>query len=260
MTFTLPVAEPLPPQYFVKVRRRGVGGAGGGVRSGGSARVAPGRAAAALGLTHAPRAALHPRLPPPLPLPLTAVLPIHLPRCADLAAPCCPLLPPFRPPQVVSDKWLGCESVLPVSFRHLILPEKYAPPTELLDLQPLPVSALRWVGGLWGGGLLGAWGRAGCWVLGQGRVAGCWRRRAGSCKGRSGRRCGWAAAGRVRLQRLPSMHPAEPPCPSPPSAAAGTLSLKSCTRSSPTSTPYRHRCAAGCLAPPGRPPACRASF
>ncbi|KAJ6386841.1 hypothetical protein OIU78_016717 [Salix suchowensis] len=31
----------------------------------------------------------------------------------------------------------------PISFRHLILPEKYPPPTELLDLQPLPVSALR---------------------------------------------------------------------------------------------------------------------
>ena len=30
-----------------------------------------------------------------------------------------------------------------MSFRHLILPEKYPPPTELLDLQPLPVSALR---------------------------------------------------------------------------------------------------------------------
>ena len=54
-------------------------------------------------------------------------------------------------PQKVSDqpsplarrRWLQCESVLPVSFRHLILPEKYPPPTELLDLQPLPVSALR---------------------------------------------------------------------------------------------------------------------
>ena len=32
---------------------------------------------------------------------------------------------------------------MPVSFRHLILPEKYPPPTELLDLQPLPVSVLR---------------------------------------------------------------------------------------------------------------------
>ena len=30
-----------------------------------------------------------------------------------------------------------------MSFRHLILPEKFPPPTELLDLQPLPVTALR---------------------------------------------------------------------------------------------------------------------
>jgi hypothetical protein len=78
---------------------------------------------------------------------------IHAPK-ARFATTCCTLEPvgpfPFSPAltmflQVVSDKWLGCESVLPVSFRHLILPEKYAPPTELLDLQPLPVSALRWV-------------------------------------------------------------------------------------------------------------------
>jgi len=45
------------------------------------------------------------------------------------------------------DVWLvlyaGSETQLPVSFHHLILPEKYPPPTELLDLQPLPVSALR---------------------------------------------------------------------------------------------------------------------
>ena len=47
------------------------------------------------------------------------------------------------PIQVVSDKWLASEAVLPVSFRHLILPQKFAPPTELLDLQPLPISALR---------------------------------------------------------------------------------------------------------------------
>ncbi|KAL4451451.1 hypothetical protein ABPG75_007113 [Micractinium tetrahymenae] len=52
-------------------------------------------------------------------------------------------LPPQYFVKVVSDKWLGCEAVLPVSFRHLILPEKFSPPTELLDLQPLPVSALR---------------------------------------------------------------------------------------------------------------------
>jgi pre-mRNA-splicing helicase BRR2 len=45
--------------------------------------------------------------------------------------------------RVVSDRWLHCTAVLPVSFRHLILPAKYMPPTELLDLQPLPFSALR---------------------------------------------------------------------------------------------------------------------
>ncbi|XP_048127007.1 DExH-box ATP-dependent RNA helicase DExH12-like [Rhodamnia argentea] len=45
--------------------------------------------------------------------------------------------------RVVSDRWLGSQTVLPVSFRHLVLPEKYPPPTELLDLQPLPVTALR---------------------------------------------------------------------------------------------------------------------
>ena len=44
---------------------------------------------------------------------------------------------------MVSDRWLQCEAVLPVSFRTLILPEKFPPATELLDLQPLPPSALK---------------------------------------------------------------------------------------------------------------------
>lgn len=52
-------------------------------------------------------------------------------------------LPPQYFINVVSDRWLGSETVLPVSFRHLILPEKFPPPTELLDLQALPVTALR---------------------------------------------------------------------------------------------------------------------
>uniref|UniRef100_A0A7S0GP72 RNA helicase n=1 Tax=Micromonas pusilla TaxID=38833 RepID=A0A7S0GP72_MICPS len=51
------------------------------------------------------------------------------------------------PPQyfvkLVSDSWLGSETAIPVSFKHLLLPEKLPPPTELLDLQPLPVSALK---------------------------------------------------------------------------------------------------------------------
>ncbi|KAJ1627390.1 Sec63 Brl domain-containing protein [Pavlovales sp. CCMP2436] len=51
-------------------------------------------------------------------------------------------LPPQYFIRAVSDRWLGAETVLPISFRHLILPEKYPPHTELLDLQPLPVAAV----------------------------------------------------------------------------------------------------------------------
>lgn len=52
-------------------------------------------------------------------------------------------LPPQFFLRIVSDRWIGAETQLPISFRHLILPEKNLPPTELLDLQPLPVTALR---------------------------------------------------------------------------------------------------------------------
>jgi pre-mRNA-splicing helicase BRR2 len=52
-------------------------------------------------------------------------------------------LPPVYFIRLVSDRWLGAEAQLAVSFRHLLLPEKNPPPVELLDLQPLPVSALR---------------------------------------------------------------------------------------------------------------------
>ncbi len=51
-----------------------------------------------------------------------------------------------QPPQyfirLIADRWLHAETVLPVSFKNLLLPQKFPPPTELLDLQPLPVSAL----------------------------------------------------------------------------------------------------------------------
>jgi len=52
-------------------------------------------------------------------------------------------LPPNYYVTIVADRWMHCETKLPVSFKHLILPEKYPPHTELHDLQPLPVSALR---------------------------------------------------------------------------------------------------------------------
>lgn len=45
--------------------------------------------------------------------------------------------------RVVSDRWLGAESLVELSFDHLILPSHHAPHTELLDLQPLPLSVLQ---------------------------------------------------------------------------------------------------------------------
>ncbi|KAI8617669.1 Sec63 Brl domain-containing protein [Chytriomyces sp. MP71] len=52
------------------------------------------------------------------------------------------------PPQIYvtafSDKWIGPETVEAISFKHLILPTMQRTPfTELLNLQPLPVSALQ---------------------------------------------------------------------------------------------------------------------
>jgi pre-mRNA-splicing helicase BRR2 len=56
-------------------------------------------------------------------------------------------IPEPLPPQffirVVSDRWLGSEAIAPVSFKNVLLPQRFHPPTELLDLQPLPVTALR---------------------------------------------------------------------------------------------------------------------
>jgi len=57
-----------------------------------------------------------------------------------------PLSDPL-PPQVnvraVSDRWLGAETVTPISFQHLIRPDTESVYTDLLNLQPLPISALK---------------------------------------------------------------------------------------------------------------------
>lgn len=45
--------------------------------------------------------------------------------------------------RAVSDRWLGAETVTPVSFQHLIRPDTESVYTDLLDLQPLPVAALK---------------------------------------------------------------------------------------------------------------------
>ncbi|XP_050739858.1 activating signal cointegrator 1 complex subunit 3-like [Eriocheir sinensis] len=45
--------------------------------------------------------------------------------------------------RAISDRWLNCESTCVVNFRNLILPERHPPHTDLLDLDPLPVTALN---------------------------------------------------------------------------------------------------------------------
>lgn len=185
LAFTIPIFEPLPPQYYIRVISDDwlqVGG-GGGMAGGGGGRDGMGvgcrwgRGRAGVGgrgdripggMTpgavssrvlseedegggrqqggednQCPKyPSLQPQDPsalPPLPSPgipqpnfflLSLVMPNH---------PCCPMrhpLPP-RPPPL-----LQAESLYEVSFAGLVLPQRMPPHTELLDLDPLPLSAL----------------------------------------------------------------------------------------------------------------------
>ncbi|KAJ6115404.1 hypothetical protein N7486_001182 [Penicillium sp. IBT 16267x] len=45
--------------------------------------------------------------------------------------------------RIISDRWLGAETVSPVSFKHLIRPDTESVYTDLQNLQPLPISALK---------------------------------------------------------------------------------------------------------------------
>jgi pre-mRNA-splicing helicase BRR2 len=61
----------------------------------------------------------------------------------DFTVPITDPMPPNYFVTVISDRWMHSETKLAVSFQKLILPEKFPPHTPLLDLQPLPVSALK---------------------------------------------------------------------------------------------------------------------
>ncbi|KAI6010255.1 hypothetical protein PISMIDRAFT_117224 [Pisolithus microcarpus 441] len=54
-----------------------------------------------------------------------------------ITSPMFELVPPNYYISVVSDHWLHAETCLPISFKHLILPEKFPPPMSLLNLRPL---------------------------------------------------------------------------------------------------------------------------
>ena len=52
-------------------------------------------------------------------------------------------MPPNYFITLLSDRWLQSETKIAVSFEKLVLPEKFPAHTPLLDLQPLPVQALK---------------------------------------------------------------------------------------------------------------------
>jgi activating signal cointegrator complex subunit 3 len=60
----------------------------------------------------------------------------------ELVIPAFDPLPPQYFVRVVSDSWVGSESLLPVSFQHLLMPSNHMPYTDLIDLTPLPTTAL----------------------------------------------------------------------------------------------------------------------
>ena len=61
----------------------------------------------------------------------------------ELTVPITEPMPPNYFVTLISDRWLQSETKLAVSFDKLVLPEKFPAHTPLLDLQPLPVSALK---------------------------------------------------------------------------------------------------------------------
>lgn len=45
--------------------------------------------------------------------------------------------------KVISDRWIQAETVMPVNFKHLILPERFVAPTEMLDLHSRLIEELN---------------------------------------------------------------------------------------------------------------------
>ena len=70
----------------------------------------------------------------------TAEMNEHL---VEFTVPITEPMPPNYFITVLSDRWMHSETRLAVSFQKLVLPEKFPPHTPLLDLQPLPIAALK---------------------------------------------------------------------------------------------------------------------
>ncbi|KAF1814790.1 Sec63-domain-containing protein [Eremomyces bilateralis CBS 781.70] len=68
---------------------------------------------------------------------------LHDDHQLDFTIPLSDPLPSQIYVRAVSDRWLGCETVTAVSFQHLIRPDTENVYTDLLNLQPLPITALK---------------------------------------------------------------------------------------------------------------------
>ncbi|XP_076382118.1 activating signal cointegrator 1 complex subunit obelus [Megalopta genalis] len=62
---------------------------------------------------------------------LVMTIPLHEPQSAQYIV------------KATSDRWLSCESMTPLNFHNLILPDIFPPHTDLLELQPLSVETLK---------------------------------------------------------------------------------------------------------------------
>eukprot|EP00055_Hartaetosiga_balthica_P010039 m.41520 g.41520 ORF g.41520 m.41520 type:complete len:2056 (-) comp7002_c0_seq1:116-6283(-) len=61
----------------------------------------------------------------------------------DFTVPIFEPLPPQYFVRCMSNDWLGSETIIPLSFRNLLLPQHDSPHTKLLPLQPLPLTVLQ---------------------------------------------------------------------------------------------------------------------
>lgn len=60
----------------------------------------------------------------------------------DFVVPLFEIMHPLYFIKVISDRWITINSSLPLSFRNILLPQKFSPPTDILDLQPIPASQI----------------------------------------------------------------------------------------------------------------------
>jgi activating signal cointegrator complex subunit 3 len=65
------------------------------------------------------------------------------PQVMEFTVPLYDPKPSYYNVRIHSERWLGSESYDKIDLEHIVLPESFPPQTDLLNLQPLPVKALK---------------------------------------------------------------------------------------------------------------------